>query len=92
MKTENALMIRRATIPKMNRFLLPILFTVLLVFAIVFDAMAENCDADLVVSWTPLEIITAGMPGEAIEKSAKANGLPVDRIIEVSVLDPYFYR
>jgi len=29
---------------------------------------------------------------EAIEKSAKANGLPVDRIIEVSVLDPYFYR
>jgi hypothetical protein len=29
---------------------------------------------------------------EAIEKSAKANGLPVDNIIEVSVLDPYFYR
>jgi hypothetical protein len=29
---------------------------------------------------------------EAIEKSAKANGLPVDSIVEVSVLDPYFYR
>jgi len=29
---------------------------------------------------------------EAIEKSAKQNGLPVDNIIEVSVLDPYFYR
>jgi Protein of unknown function (DUF4242) len=29
---------------------------------------------------------------EAIRKSAEANGLPVDNIIEVSVLDPYFYR
>jgi len=29
---------------------------------------------------------------EAIEKSAKVNGLPVDKIIEVSVLDPYFYK
>ena len=29
---------------------------------------------------------------EAIKKSAEANGLPVDSIIEVSVLDPYFYR
>ncbi len=29
---------------------------------------------------------------EAIRKSAKANGLPVDKIIEVSVLDPYFYK
>ena len=29
---------------------------------------------------------------EAIRKSAKANGLPVDQIIEVSVLDPYFYK
>ncbi len=32
-------------------------------------------------------------PSEAaIRKSAKANGLPVDNIIEVSVLDPYFYK
>lgn len=29
---------------------------------------------------------------EAIRKSAKTNGLPVDNIIEVSVLDPYFYK
>jgi hypothetical protein len=29
---------------------------------------------------------------DAIRKSAKANGLPVDKIIEVSVLDPYFYK
>jgi hypothetical protein len=29
---------------------------------------------------------------EAIRKSAKKNGLPVDNIIEVSVLDPYFYK
>jgi hypothetical protein len=29
---------------------------------------------------------------EAIKKSAKMNGLPVDNIIEVSVLDPYFYK
>jgi len=29
---------------------------------------------------------------EAIRKSAKMNGLPVNNIIEVSVLDPYFYK
>ena len=29
---------------------------------------------------------------EAIKKSAKKNGLPVDRITKVSVLDPYFYK
>jgi hypothetical protein len=29
---------------------------------------------------------------EAIRSTAKENGLPVDRITEVSVLDPYFYR
>lgn len=29
---------------------------------------------------------------DAIRKSAKINGLPVDNIIEVSVLDPYFYK
>jgi hypothetical protein len=29
---------------------------------------------------------------EAIRKSAERNGLPVDNIIEVSVLDPYFYK
>lgn len=29
---------------------------------------------------------------EAIRKSAQKNGLPVTKIIEVSVLDPYFYK
>ncbi len=29
---------------------------------------------------------------EAIRKTAQNNGLPVDTITEVSMLDPYFYR
>lgn len=29
---------------------------------------------------------------EAIRRTAEKNGLPVDRITEVRVLDPYFYR
>lgn len=29
---------------------------------------------------------------DAIRATGEANGLPVDRITEVSVLDPYFYR
>ena len=29
---------------------------------------------------------------EAIRKAASVNGLPVDTITEVKVLDPYFYR
>jgi hypothetical protein len=29
---------------------------------------------------------------EAIRRTASANSLPVDRITEVRVLDPYFYR
>jgi len=29
---------------------------------------------------------------EAIRRSARRNNLPVDRITEVRVLDPYFYR
>lgn len=33
-----------------------------------------------------------GPTPEAIRRAARRNGLPVDRIIEVSVLDPYFYR
>jgi hypothetical protein len=32
-----------------------------------------------------------GPDPEAIRRSAKRNGLPVDRITEVRVLDPYFY-
>lgn len=33
-----------------------------------------------------------GPSPEAIRKAARRNSLPVDRITEVSVLDPYFYR
>jgi hypothetical protein len=33
-----------------------------------------------------------GPSPEAIRKVAERNGLPVTRITEVSVLDPYFYR
>ena len=33
-----------------------------------------------------------GPSPESIRTVAQRNGLPVDRITEVSVLDPYFYR
>jgi hypothetical protein len=33
-----------------------------------------------------------GPSPDAIRKVAKGNGLPVDNITEVSVLDPYFYH
>ena len=33
-----------------------------------------------------------GPSAEAIRKAAERNGLPVDNISEVSVLDPYFYH
>ena len=33
-----------------------------------------------------------GPSPEAIRSVAKTNGLPVDRITEVRVLDPYFFR
>jgi hypothetical protein len=33
-----------------------------------------------------------GPSPEAIRRAAERNGLPVDRITEVRVLDPYFYR
>ena len=33
-----------------------------------------------------------GPSPEAIRKAAQRNGLPVDAITEVQVLDPYFYR
>ena len=33
-----------------------------------------------------------GPDPESIRKAADRNGLPIDRITRVSVLDPYFYR
>jgi hypothetical protein len=32
-----------------------------------------------------------GPTPESIRRTARANGLPIDRITEVRVLDPYFY-
>lgn len=32
-----------------------------------------------------------GPSAESIERAAVANGLPIDGIVEVRVLDPYFY-
>jgi hypothetical protein len=29
---------------------------------------------------------------EAVRRTARSNGLPVDRIVEVSVLDPYAFH
>lgn len=36
--------------------------------------------------------VVDGPSPEAVRHAAKMNRLPVDRITEVSVLDPYFYR
>ena len=33
-----------------------------------------------------------GPSPEAVQNAAQLNGLPVDRITEVRVLDPYFYK
>lgn len=33
-----------------------------------------------------------GPSPEAVRRAARRNNLPVDRITEVTVLDPYFYR
>ncbi len=33
-----------------------------------------------------------GPTPEAIRETAESNNLPTDKIIDVSVLDPYFYR
>ena len=60
-----------------------------------------NTNAEALVTWvqsyvTPDKkktfcIYDAPSP-EAIRKVARKNNLPVDKITEVSVLDPYFYR
>jgi Nickel responsive protein SCO4226-like len=63
------------------------------------DVMARN--GDFAVTWvhsyvsddnrTTYCIYDAPSP-EAIRQAAACNGLPVDRITRVSVLDPYFHR
>ena len=58
-------------------------------------------NADLGVTWLHSYVspdrstsysVYDGPSPESIRQAAQANGLPVDRITEVSVLDPYFYR
>jgi Protein of unknown function (DUF4242) len=58
-------------------------------------------NADVGVTWVHSYVsedhkktycIYDGPNPEAIRQAAERNGLPVDRISKVSVLDPYFYR
>jgi len=58
-------------------------------------------NAELGVTWihsyvsddkTKTYCVYDGPTPEAIQQAAKRNGLPVDRITRVRVLDPYFYR
>ena len=58
-------------------------------------------NADLGVTWvhsyvsqdkTKTYCIYDGPGPDAIRQAAARNGLPVDQITEVRVLDPYFYR
>lgn len=63
------------------------------------DIVARN--ADVGVTWLHSYVsddtlttycVYDGPSPEAIRQAAAGNGLPVDRIIKVSVLDPYFHR
>lgn len=71
------------------------------------DEGAQSCatvvanNAELGVTWVHSYVsddksktfcIYDGPSPEAIRRVAGTNGLPVDRITEVRVLDPYFYR
>jgi Protein of unknown function (DUF4242) len=58
-------------------------------------------NADLGVTWvhsyvsqdkTKTFCIYEGPDATSIKRAAERNGLPVDHITEVRVLDPYFYR
>ena len=60
--------------------------------------VAQN--ADLGVTWVHSYVsedksttfcVYDGPDPEAIRRAAERNGLPVDRITKVTVLDPYFY-
>jgi hypothetical protein len=58
------------------------------------------CNSDRRVTWLHSYVTHDGLKSfciydapspEAIRLTARANGLPVDRIVEISVLDPYAY-
>lgn len=60
-----------------------------------------SCNADVNVTWVHSYVtedkkktfcIYDGPNPEAIRQAAERNGLPIDQITKVSVLDPYFYR
>ena len=70
------------------------------------DAGAKTClevienNAEERVTWVTSYVSTDrtktycvydGPSAEAIDRAAAANGLPVDAVAEVRVLDPYFY-
>jgi hypothetical protein len=73
----------------------------------VTNAGAETClsvvgrNGELGVTWVHSYVsddhrktfcVYDGPDPESIRKAADRNGLPIDRITRVSVLDPYFYR
>ena len=60
-----------------------------------------GCNADVAVTWIHSYVsedkqktfcIYDGPNPEAIRQAAERNGLPIDQITKVAVLDPYFYR
>jgi hypothetical protein len=66
----------------------------------VCQTVVQN-NAEALVTWVHSSVtpdkkktfcIYDGPSPEAIRKVAQRNNLPVDKITEVSVLDPYFYR
>lgn len=66
---------------------------------VVSGVVARN--AELGVTWVHSYVsgdrkqtfcIYDGPSPESIRRVAEHNGLPIDRITEVTVLDPYFYR
>jgi hypothetical protein len=73
----------------------------------VTDAGAEAClgvvgrNGELGVTWVHSYVsddkhktfcVYDGPDPESIRRAAERNGLPIDSITRVSVLDPYFYR
>jgi uncharacterized protein DUF4242 len=64
-------------------------------------SLVVDNNADLGVTWvhsyvnsekTKTFCVYDGPNADSIRRAAERNGLPVDRVTEVSVLDPYFYR
>jgi hypothetical protein len=60
-----------------------------------------GCNSDRLVTWIHSYVssdrkttfcIYEALSPEAIRLTARANGLPVDRIVEVTVLDPYAFH